>query len=131
MGKNKDNYLPIDDLIDSTFDKIKEVIDANTIIGKTINIDSDKSIIPISRVSVGVVSGGGEVPSKKKNNMSISAGSTSGFTITPIGFVVVNKDAINYISVSSNEGATSKIFDIISIMCEKVLHEKGDRDEKI
>ena len=124
--KNSNNYLSIDELIDNTFSRIKEVVDANTIIGKTITLPGGKTIIPISKVSVGVVSGGGELPGKKKNNMSITAGSTSGFTITPMGFVVINNELIDFIGVAGSDLSSSRYFDIFAGICEKFLNKKDD-----
>ena len=97
--KNENNYESVDKLIDNTFEKLKEIIDANTIIGKTIKLGDNVAIIPISKVSVGLVTGGGEMPVKRKNMSSL--GSTTGFTLTPIGFLTINDVTISYISNSS------------------------------
>ena len=131
MGNKKNNYLPVDELIDKTFNRIKDVIDANTIIGQAIVIAENISIIPISKVSVGVVSGGSEIPRKKKNNMSMTAGSSSGFTISPIGFIAVNGDRVDYISTVLEGDSTSKYLNLISNMVEMFIGNKERDNEEV
>ena len=102
--KQKDKVSKIDEIIDNTFNSIKDIIDSNTIIGKAITIGTTH-IFPISKVSVGIVSGGGNM--KKKD---ISAGSGSGFNIVPVGFVTVQDSVVNYLPVN-NETGVNKVMD--------------------
>ena len=43
--KNKDN---IDDIIEKTFSHIKDIVDANTVIGTVIKITEDIIVLPIT-----------------------------------------------------------------------------------
>ena len=47
-------------LINSSMDKIKTIVDSSTIVGEKVTTDDGTTIIPISKVSVGYVVGGGE-----------------------------------------------------------------------
>ena len=58
--KNFSNHNDIEELIVSAFDKIKTIVDANTIIGEKLETKDGTFIIPISKVTVGYVVGGGE-----------------------------------------------------------------------
>ena len=126
-NKNNDNSDSIDKLIDNTFAKLKDIIDANTIIGKTIKLSEKVAIIPISKVSVGLVTGGGEMPVKRKNLSSL--GSTTGFTLTPIGFLTINDTAINYIPTSVGETSTNKLIETFALIYDKFLKYNGDGNE--
>ena len=56
---------PIGSLMDTTMEKIKEMIDVNTIIGEPITSPDGTLIIPVSKVSYGFASGGSDLPTKK------------------------------------------------------------------
>jgi len=122
--------LPIDKLIDSTFDKLKDIVDANTVIGSVIKLTEEIQIVPISKVSVGLISGGGEMPGKKKNNSTLTGGSTTGFSVTPIGFISINNNCVDYIGTSNTNNVTNKLFDAFLAVYEKVMNKLGNSHEE-
>ena len=79
-----------------SLNKIRALIDVNCVIGNAISMPDGSSIIPISKVSVGFVAGGGEYNdlNAKRNsaNFPMAGGTGGGFTVSPIGFFVVDKD---------------------------------------
>lgn len=85
----------IQSLIDVSLDKIRTLIDVNCVIGSAISMPDGSSIIPISKVSVGFVSGGGEYNdlNAKRNSADfpMAGGTGGGFTVSPIGFFVVKE----------------------------------------
>ncbi|MCI7629124.1 MAG: sporulation protein YtfJ, partial [Ruminococcus sp.] len=54
----------IPDLMDVTMEKIRDMVDVETIIGDPITVGTDVTIIPISKVSYGFASGGSDLPAK-------------------------------------------------------------------
>ena len=56
----------ISDIIESSLANLKEMIDANTVVGKPIDTGTGTVIIPISKVSMGFASGGLDYPGKKE-----------------------------------------------------------------
>lgn len=124
---NNENTLDgIDKIIDSTFEKLKRLVDANTSIGSTIKLGEKKFLIPISKINVGVLSGGGEVPVKKKSSMT--AGTSTGFSITPMGFVVVSDKSVDFVSTDMNDNSTQRLFDVVISVAEKFV--KREEEEK-
>lgn len=97
LNKNK----KIESLIEVSLDKIHSLIDVNCVVGNSISLPDGTNIIPISKVSVGFVSGGGEYNdlNAKRNSADfpMAGGTGGGFTISPIGFFVVNKDKFKLI----------------------------------
>ena len=81
---------PIGDLMNSIVDKVREIADANTIVGQAITAGG-VTIIPISRLSVGVGSGGTEFASKHKkpeDNSCFGGGAGAGVNLIPVGFLI-------------------------------------------
>lgn len=75
----------------TSMEKIRDLVDVNTIIGTPITSPDGSTIIPISRVSFGFVSGGSDIPSKVEKEV-FAGGSGAGITIKPQAFIVINKD---------------------------------------
>ena len=125
-NKNQ-NADGIDKLIDNTFEKLKNILDANTTVGSVIKLYDKIYVLPISKISVGLISGGNDNLAKKGNGMT--AGSTTGFNITPVGFVVINESVIDYINVSQIDSSTNKIFDMIIGLSDKLMNNYGDKNE--
>ena len=65
---------PIGSLMDTTMEKIKEMIDVNTIIGEPITSPDGTLIIPVSKVSYGFAAGGSDLPTKKENKDCFGGG---------------------------------------------------------
>ncbi|WP_435790984.1 GerW family sporulation protein [Clostridium sp.] len=136
-----DNH-PIENLMRSTMESIKDMIDVNTIVGDPVESIDGTTIIPISRVCVGFASGGSEFNSLKSSDSSnkypFGGGSGAGVTVRPVAFLVVKKDSIRLLSVDQ-QNTYDKIVDtfpqIIDIV-KGIFKDKGetksecDKDDK-
>lgn len=105
---------PVDSLMQSTMENLRNMIDVNTVIGDPITTADGTSIIPISKVTFGFASGGSEFqPKDYKNNndssLPFGGGSGAGVTVKPIAFLVVKDTFVKLIPV---EGTTS---------CDRIL----------
>ena len=63
------NEHPIEGLMDVTLEKIKSMVDSNTIIGNPINMPDGTLILPVSKVSFGFATGGSDFPSKTSKQL--------------------------------------------------------------
>ncbi len=81
----------LEGLMSTSMEKIRDLVDVNTIIGDPITSPDGSTIIPISRVSFGFVSGGSDIPSKVEKDV-FAGGSGAGITIKPQAFIVINKN---------------------------------------
>ena len=105
---------PVENVLEETLKNLRDIIDVDCIVGDSINSE-ETTIIPISKVSVGFVSGGGEYDSKKKKKIPyypFAGGSGGGCNLTPIGFLVIKKDKVEFIKIS-HENNFEKIIDIV------------------
>ena len=89
---------PIGSLMDTTMEKIKEMIDVNTIIGEPITSPDGTLIIPVSKVSYGFAAGGSDLPTKKENKDCFGGGSGAGVTIQPVAFLTVYQGDVRLVS---------------------------------
>ena len=99
------NNEKIESLMRQAMSKIKEITDVNTVIGNPIK-NGSMTIIPITKVTVGFVAGGGEYsqnipPKNAQKEYPFAGGSTAGVSITPIGFLIGNDDKLKLITIDN------------------------------
>ena len=111
---------PIGSLMDTTMEKIKEMIDVNTIIGEPITSPDGTLIIPVSKVSYGFAAGGSDLPTKKENKDCFGGGSGAGVTIQPVAFLTVYLGDVRLVSVDREEGTADKLVNMIPDVLKKV-----------
>lgn len=107
---------PIENLMKTTMESIKEMIDVNTIVGDAVESKDGSLIIPISKVSFGFASGGSEFNDKGtstcKDKYPFGGGSGSGVTIKPVAFLVIKGDNVRLLNIDA-ENTYDKIVDSI------------------
>ena len=111
---------PIGSLMDTTMEKIKEMIDVNTIIGEPITSPDGTLIFPFSKVSYGFAAGGSDLPTKKENKDCFGGGSGAGVTIQPVAFLTVYQGDVRLVSVDREEGTADKLVIMIPDVLKKV-----------
>ena len=119
-------------LLGVTMDKIKEMVDVNTVIGDPIPTQDGTTVIPISRVSYGFASGGTDLPSKAQPNKGLFAGgSGAGITITPIAFLAVKNGSVRILQIepyfSPVDRALEKIPDVMDKLNALVQNFRGEQ----
>src|SRR5690554_2694666 len=103
---------PIEGLMKTAMESIKDMVDVNTILGDPVETPDGNVIIPISRVAFGFAAGGSEFEvmkrgGEKKNDgepgkMPFGGGSGAGITLNPVAFLVVGKDQTRLLPVEGN-----------------------------
>ncbi|MFT5872945.1 MAG: sporulation protein YtfJ [Clostridium sp.] len=134
-----DNH-PIENLMRTTMESIKDMIDVNTIVGNPIESPDGTTIIPISRVCFGFASGGSEFNSIKTSatstNYPFGGGSGAGVTVKPVAFLVVKNDSIRLLPVDQQNtydkivDTVPQIIDIIKDMFKDKCDKHTDYDAK-
>lgn len=111
--QEKEANNPIASLVADALQSVKSFVDMDTIIGSAINMGEGVVAYPIIKVTVGLVSGGGQYANKiivrKAGNCYPFAGGTgAGFTAEPMGFLIVNKGEHQLITMQ-NKNAWSSV----------------------
>ena len=79
-------------LIETTFKNLSELIDVNTVVGSPIKTEDGECIIPVSKVTIGVMMGGGEYGKvnifKKALDLPCTAGNGAIISVKPCGFLL-------------------------------------------
>lgn len=78
-------------LVKTAIEKVKELADTETVIGKPIVTGNGTTIIPVSKISVGFGSGGSDLPTKQAGEL-FGGGAGGGVSIQPIAFITIMPD---------------------------------------
>ncbi len=152
---------PIEGLMKTAMESIKDMVDVNTIVGDAVQAPDGTVIIPISKVSFGFAAGGGDYSKacgcetdkkeeeeddgkkgKDAKKFPFAGGSGAGVSISPVAFMVVGNEQLRLIPVSINS-SVDRILDLLPDIMNKANDtvkkrivvkkeiKKGDTEEKI
>lgn len=136
---------PIENIMRTSMEQIKEIIDVNTIVGTPISIGTEGMILPVSKVSLGFLSGGGEYGTKNRvrqasrqldteeDRYPFAGAAAAGMSLTPVGFLSVNGENVRVLPVSYDcymDRVVDAIPALINVIAESCSKNKnaGDTD---
>ena len=93
---------PLDNLINNTLENLRDIIDVNTIVGDAIPLKEDGVILPISKVSLGFVSGGIDIPNTDASEYPFGGASGAGVSLKPVAFLVIKQDTIRLLPLDAS-----------------------------
>lgn len=139
---------PIEGLMTTAMQSIKEMVDVNTIVGDAVQAPDGTVIIPISKVSFGFAAGGGDYSPENSTGegeeghkrIPFAGGSGAGVSINPVAFMVCGQNHIKLLPVDVNSsvdkildmvpGLVEKANELISSMLTKKKEDYGKRKDK-
>lgn len=110
---------PIQGIMGTTMEKIKEMVDVNTIIGDPVTTPDGTTIIPVSKVSFGFASGGSDLPTKQPKN-TFGGGGGAGISIQPIAFLVVSAGNVKLLQMTMGENTANNIVNMVPEVVDKI-----------
>ena len=113
---------PVSELMAETIEKIKEAVDANTVVGEPI-VAGEITLIPVSKISLGFGTGGSEMGGKTPKVMGenpFGGGGGGALSITPIAFLTVSGENVKLITIDRNETSVDKALAMAPEMVDKV-----------
>ena len=123
----------INGLIDNAMEKIKTIVDSSTIIGEKVVTEDGTTIIPISKVTVGYVVGGGEYADlsarRVANHFPMAGGSSGGMSVTPVGFLIISSGEVRFINVE-NKSLYQTVLNMFNALLAKVNEEKTNQNNE-
>ena len=107
-------------ILESTIEKVKDLVNVSTIIGEPIKVDNGVTIIPVSMVTYGFASGGSDFPSKSNQDI-FGGGGGAGVTITPVAFLVIDAYGnVDIKHITAFDNAAERVVSLVPEMFDKV-----------
>ena len=127
MSQNLPNML------DNTIEKIREMVNSNTVVGEPIVTADGVTIIPVSKVSVGFGGGGSDFVSKNVNHQEnpFGGGAGGGVKVTPIAFLIVKDGSVRMLPVANPANTTAdRLVEMVPDTLDKIVSFIDSRLEK-
>ncbi len=114
---------PISDLMATTMEKIRDMMDANTVVGKPIEAGG-VTVIPVSKISIGYGSGGSDFAQKNQkpdHSNAFGGGAGMGVSITPVSFLIIKDGNVRVVSVEQPAPtAVERVIEMVPDVVDKV-----------
>lgn len=124
---------PIQRLMKTAMENIKEMVDVNTIVGDAVETPDGIVIIPVSRVSFGFAAGGTEFETGTKKEdeegLPFGGGSGGGVTVQPVAFLIVGQGNVRLLPVDRH-AMLDRVIDLAPQLMNQLenLFKKKTRD---
>ncbi|MEW8972182.1 MAG: GerW family sporulation protein [Mesobacillus sp.] len=136
---------PIQGLMTTAMESLKEMIDVNTIIGDPVETPDGSVILTVSKVGFGFAAGGSEFVLESSKGGSggsggsggqsggaqhpFGGGSGGGVSITPIAFLIVSSRGVKMLHLDENTHLYEKILDLAPQAVEKIQQMLSKKDQ--
>ena len=120
---------PINRMMDTTMEKIRKMVDVNTIIGDPISCPDGTIIIPVSKVGFGFAGGGSDWPSKTPKEL-FGGGTGAGISIQPIAFLVISNGEVRLLKMEADASAISDVIEAIPSVISTFTSMVGKKEKK-
>lgn len=119
------------DFMSETLEQVRRLIDVNTVIGNPILTADGTTIIPVTKVSIGVGSGGTDIKSKDGGQSdAFGGGGGAGVTISPLCFVVVSNGQAKILSINEPASTTAeRVVEMVPDMVTKITDMFNKKEE--
>ncbi len=128
--ENLEKKTPLNDMMDTAMGKIREMVDSNSIIGEPITTPDGVTVIPISRVSFGFGTGGGDYGAAKTN---FGGGAGAAVKVDPVAFLIVKDGVTRVMPVVVPAVATvDRVLDLVPEVMDRVenfINKKKEEKE--
>ncbi len=134
---------PIQGLMGTAMENLKQMIDVNTIIGDPVETPDGSVILTVSKVGFGFAAGGSEFSVQSKSSkpgsdgqegnsgkLPFGGGSGGGVSITPIAFLIVNASGVKMLHLDESTHLYEKILEVAPQALEKIQHMFNKKDQK-
>ena len=125
---------PVQELMAGALSKMRELVDSNTVIGTPINTQDGTTILPISKISFGFVSGGTDFAGKTQKDLFGGAAS-SGASITPVGFLVIKDGNVKLLQLAEGGATMDRLINMVPEVIDRVegfvASKTGKKDKTV
>ena len=117
-------------MLESTISKIREMVDVNSVVGDPITA-GDVTIIPISKISIGLGGGGSDFTTKSSANQDFGGGVGAGVKVTPVAFLIMKEGSVRMLPVANPANTTAdRLVEMIPDTLDKITNFIESRFEK-
>ncbi len=119
----------VEGLMGVSIEKVREMVDANMVVGSPIAMADGLTLIPISKISYGFASGGSDLPAKTGADL-FGGGAGAGINVVPVAFLTIKDGNVNILPVVSKPDTMDRVISMVPDLLDKVSAKKNKPAEK-
>ena len=110
---------PVQEIMAASLEKIRDLVDSNTVIGSPIHTQDGTTILPISKISFGFVSGGTDFATKTQKDLFGGAASAGG-SVTPVGFLVIREGSVKLMQLAEGGATVDRLINMMPEVIDRI-----------
>ena len=126
IGSAEVDKMGVEELMQEVVEQLEKLVTTRTIVGEPITV-AGKTVIPISKVSFGFGSAGGE--GKRGEEGGFGGGGGGGAKIEPVAFLVVSEDEVKLLPATGKGIDIGKIVEAVPEVVDKLKSMRGKKDK--
>lgn len=122
---------PIEGMMNTTLEKIRQMVDANTVVGEPVVSPDGSVIIPVSKINYGFASGGSDLPTKNGGEKKLfGGGAGAGVTISPVAFITICNGNVKLLQIDPCSSSLDRAISMVPDMVETVSRLFSKKENK-
>lgn len=120
-------------MLENTIAKIRELVDANSVVGEPIVAGEGVTIIPISKISIGLGGGGSDFTTKNSNSHDnpFGGGVGAGVKVVPVAFLIIKDGNVRMVPVATPANTTAdRLVEMVPDTLDKIAAFVDSRTNK-
>ena len=115
----------VEGLMGVSVEKIREMVDANTVVGSPIALPDGTTVIPVSKVSYGFASGGSDLPGKSEKEL-FGGGAGAGINVTPVAFLILKNGKTDVVPIVAKPDTTDRALSMVPQVIDRISDAISD-----
>lgn len=123
----------VSELLAASISRVRDLVDANTVVGSPIVVSGELTLIPVSTITFGVASGGADFPARNPAPVgTFGGGAGCGVKIVPVAFVVIQGDRVRVMPMEVPPAtAAERVIEQIPDLVDRLTEALGKKKEDI
>ena len=118
---------PIEGMMETTLEKIRQMVDVNTVMGDPVTTPDGTVIIPISKISYGFASGGSDFGAKTTKEL-FGGGTGAGVSVTPVAFLIVKDGNVRTVQLADSSSTVDRALNMLPELVDKLSGMLGKKE---
>ncbi|MCL1835044.1 MAG: GerW family sporulation protein [Oscillospiraceae bacterium] len=112
---------PVSEVVETTIQKIKEIVETNTIVGEPITTADGITLVPVSKLSFGFAGGGTDKAKKSEPLEAFGGGVGAGVKVEPVAFIVIKDGSARMLHIAPPASSTlDRVIETVPELFDKV-----------
>ncbi len=122
----------VSEILGASMSKVREMVDANTVVGEPIAAGEGITLIPVSKISFGLASGGADFAAKNASpNGSFGGGAGCGVKITPVAMLCIQNERVRVLPIAEPANtAAERVIEQLPELIDRISELLADKKTK-